>query len=81
MTGRWLAVGLVAVRAACGEHHEPAECEGCDGGTVLDAAGPRMDAVPAGPVCGDGVVEGAEECDDGNDALDDGCDNTCAAVP
>jgi cysteine-rich repeat protein len=26
-----------------------------------------------GPVCGDGVVEGGEACDDGNDAPDDGC--------
>ena len=26
-----------------------------------------------GPVCGDGVVEGGEACDDGNDALGDGC--------
>lgn len=25
------------------------------------------------PVCGDGVVEGDEACDDGNDVLDDGC--------
>lgn len=30
-----------------------------------------------GPVCGDGVVEGDEACDDGNDALDDGCQH-CA---
>lgn len=26
-----------------------------------------------GPVCGDGVVEGEETCDDGNDVPDDGC--------
>lgn len=30
-----------------------------------------------GPVCGDGVVEGDEACDDGNDVLDDGCQH-CA---
>ncbi len=28
---------------------------------------------PIGPVCGDGVVEGKEACDDGNAAPDDGC--------
>jgi cysteine-rich repeat protein len=26
-----------------------------------------------GPICGDGVVEGSETCDDGNDVPDDGC--------
>lgn len=30
-----------------------------------------------GPVCGDGVVEGDETCDDGNDVPDDGCQH-CA---
>lgn len=29
------------------------------------------------PVCGDGVVEGDEECEDGNREPDDGCDNAC----
>ncbi len=33
------------------------------------------------PVCGNGVLEGAEECDDGN--LDDGdeCDSSCDEIP
>ena len=31
------------------------------------------------PVCGDGLVEGDEECDDRNDEPDDGCDNLCNA--
>jgi cysteine-rich repeat protein len=30
-----------------------------------------------GPVCGDGIVEGDEECDDGNDLDDDDCTNAC----
>jgi cysteine-rich repeat protein len=29
------------------------------------------------PECGNGVVEDAEECDDGNTANDDGCSNEC----
>jgi serine-aspartate repeat-containing protein C/D/E len=31
------------------------------------------------PVCGDGVPEGAEECDDGNAVDGDGCDSDCTA--
>lgn len=29
------------------------------------------------PVCGDGIVEGDEECEDDNAEPDDGCDNAC----
>lgn len=32
---------------------------------------------PAGPVCGDGVVAGDEECDDGNELDADVCRNDC----
>jgi len=32
---------------------------------------------PPGPVCGDAVVEGEEECDDGNASNEDGCRNDC----
>jgi uncharacterized delta-60 repeat protein len=32
---------------------------------------------PTTPVCGDGVVCGAEQCDDGNGASGDGCDAGC----
>ncbi len=31
-----------------------------------------------GPMCGNGVVESGEACDDGNDEPDDGCDLACA---
>jgi cysteine-rich repeat protein len=30
-------------------------------------------------VCGDGVVQDGEECDDGNEDAEDGCSETCAA--
>ena len=30
------------------------------------------------PLCGDGVIQPGEECDDGNDINDDACTNTCA---
>ena len=32
---------------------------------------------PPDPVCGDGFVEGDEQCDDGNDVDEDGCTNAC----
>lgn len=38
--------------------------------------------LPAAPafaqVCGDGVIEGAEACDDDNTSAGDGCDASCA---
>ena len=33
-----------------------------------------------GPVCGDGVKEGTEECDDGNDIAGDGCEPGCVVT-
>src|SRR4051794_28817822 len=33
------------------------------------------------PTCGDGVVEGDEECDDGNTRVHDGCDASCHVEP
>jgi cysteine-rich repeat protein len=33
--------------------------------------------VDAGPRCGNGAVEGTEECDDGNETPGDGCENDC----
>ncbi|MCA9370825.1 MAG: S-layer homology domain-containing protein [Candidatus Peregrinibacteria bacterium] len=32
-------------------------------------------------ICGDGVVEGAEQCDDGNTQTGDGCSDICIIVP
>ena len=37
--------------------------------------------VPAGPQCGDGVVEPGEDCDDGNTADGDCCSATCQFEP
>lgn len=36
--------------------------------------------ISPGPVCGNGVVEGDETCDDGNLTLGDGCSPTCQAA-
>ena len=35
------------------------------------------DSCPAASICGDGVQEGAEACDDGNTTLGDGCNAIC----
>ncbi len=47
------------------------DSEGTSGGETTD--GPEAE-------CGNGVVEGDEECDDGNDVQTDDCLNTCTAA-
>lgn len=47
-----------------------------DGGQPLDA-GPPPDAPAPDPVCGDGVVEAGEQCDDQNQSQTDSCKNDC----
>ena len=42
-----------------------------DAGVVVDA--------PTAHVCGDGVVDGDEQCDDGNTVSGDGCSATCTS--
>jgi cysteine-rich repeat protein len=50
----------------------------CDG--LIDCADSDCTAACA-PVCGDGVVSGSEQCDDGNTASLDGCSSTCQLEP
>ena len=45
--------------------------------SVKDATAPPDCAGPPPTTCGDGVVEGTEECDDGNTTGGDGCSATC----
>lgn len=50
------------------------------GGETIASSGPDSSSTstgPAVPVCGDGVVDGDEDCDDGNANPNDGCHN-CA---
>ncbi len=53
--------------------------------TATDTAGTDTDPVdptdPPVPVCGDGVAEGDEACDDGNQVAGDGCENDCTITP
>lgn len=61
-----------------------------DSGTASDGGDQRLlalvDGVPtaaldlisgAGPFCGNGVLEGTEACDDGNETAGDGCEPAC----
>ena len=64
--------------AQCGDGVVHAQCEQCDDGagnsdTAPDAC--RTSCLASS--CGDGVLDGGEECDDGNLASCDGCSATC----
>lgn len=50
----------------------------CDPGLECQAG---LCGPPAPPVCGDGDVEGGEQCDDGNKIPGDGCENDCTPTP
>jgi cysteine-rich repeat protein len=49
------------------------------GHDLLALAEPRWMWVETFGVCGNGVVEGGEECDDGSRRGGDGCDINCQA--
>lgn len=67
-TGRMRCEGTGVVTDAC-----PPEAPHCDARTG--------DCVGALAACGDGVVHDGEECDDGNDASEDGCNADCRLEP
>lgn len=41
----------------------------------------NLNPIPSTSVCGNGNVEGAEQCDDGNNLDGDGCSSICILVP
>ncbi|MDX2009692.1 MAG: DVUA0089 family protein [Myxococcaceae bacterium] len=62
---------VITADATCGNARlEPFEA--CDAPTGCTPACERV------PTCGDGFVDGAERCDDGNTMPGDGCDGACA---
>ncbi len=67
---RSLAIGPVALPLAEGGFFVTWEQPGVGGGQTVVAQ--------KFTICGNGVLEGDEECDDGNFILGDGCDQFCA---
>ncbi|HEX4352590.1 MAG TPA: DUF4215 domain-containing protein [Polyangiales bacterium] len=51
--------------------------EECDDGVNAGGYGQCGKGCKRGPRCGDGVVQGPEQCDDGNLISGDGCSNSC----
>jgi cysteine-rich repeat protein len=60
--------------------HDPQDDAGGDeSGVPGSTSAPSDPTTTAGPgVCGDGVVDDGEQCDDGDDDAHDGCDPVCA---
>ncbi len=65
-------VALLVVVAACGGSGRSGGAGGDDDGT-----GPDSGITSGDGACGDGIVDGTEQCDDGNTASDDGCSASC----
>lgn len=79
-----------AVVSSSGEGSQGASGEGTSAGAVTELTtgvegtsdGSSNSESSTGEVlavCGDGVVQDGEECDDGNEDAEDGCSETCAA--
>ncbi|MEZ4452771.1 MAG: hypothetical protein R3B09_25140 [Nannocystaceae bacterium] len=56
----------------------PCDGDACDGELLCDNG---LCVAPGDPVCGNGVVEMGEACDDGNDDELDGCTSACEEGP
>jgi cysteine-rich repeat protein len=61
--------------AGCGSSHTGADDGGTDSSIDFDAAMDAGGPMPA--VCGDGMLDPMEQCDDGNTQDGDGCDSQC----
>ncbi len=48
-----------------------------DGASTTDTGGSTGEPPPKPAICGDGVLDDGEACDDGNDIPTDGCTNLC----
>jgi cysteine-rich repeat protein len=66
----WVVLGFLFVVAACGSHGANGHGDD-DDGMNPDGGGSNVG------MCGDGVVDGSEQCDDGNTMPGDGCSATC----
>jgi len=70
-------VGMTMSGTATGTTAE----EPTTGDPVDTTTSPETSTTDADPVCGNLVVEGTEECDDGNDVDGDGCEVNCTNTP
>ena len=63
----------------CGAVEGPPLCYGDCPPTLscFDTGGGCTCSITTPPVCGDGILQGAEECDDGNTSDGDGCSADC----
>jgi cysteine-rich repeat protein len=57
--------------ASCGDGFTQAGVEECDDGNTEEGDGCTTSCTPG--ICGDGVIQGGEQCDDGNDITSDEC--------
>ena len=67
----YLEIGISAIENVFDDPTRPAFEGLCADGATLD-----FDGAPP-PVCGNGLVEAGEQCDDGNTVAGDGCDASC----
>ncbi|MEM9192756.1 MAG: DUF4215 domain-containing protein [Myxococcota bacterium] len=69
--------------AADGDTCEPQAGDGCSASCQLEDGFvcPNEGAACVATVCGDGVAEGTEDCDDGNATIGDGCTPFCTREP
>jgi len=75
------ALALATALMLCGCPGVPVLIEAADGGD--EDAGVDIDAGVEEAIvniCGDGVVGGIEQCDDGNQAIDDDCTPSCRVI-
>ena len=71
----------VQLCAASGHELGACECEAPDGDGSTDTGDDTSDTEDTtdASVCGNGVVDDGEQCDDGNSQYDDACNNECIA--
>ncbi|MCC6997566.1 MAG: hypothetical protein IT370_23315 [Deltaproteobacteria bacterium] len=76
-----ITAGLAGLAAGCGDDDDGPATDAGPADAALDGASPDALAVDAGPPCGNGVLDGLEQCDNttqfnGNNA----CSTTCQSV-
>ncbi len=67
--------------APTGSTGETTSGTGTSTGVIDDTSASSSSTGPAQPVCGNGLLDEGEECDDGNDFDKDSCSNACTKVP